>query len=68
MKQKILSIGTKLADEYGIWIVTTRHHFDGSYWYDIRPCNHQNLIDLEWESRGEITLFPSNLKFYTILK
>ena len=67
MIKEILSIGTKLADEYGIWIVTTRHLVQGSYWYDIRPdCGNSFPNSEFW--RGEITIFHSNLKFYTILK
>lgn len=56
MTKQILSIGTKLQNEYGTWIVTNITYHNNSYWYDIRG------------DRGEIILFPSEIKFYTILK
>lgn len=59
MTNEILSLGTKLADENGIWIVTNITHYDGSYWYDIRKM---------FDPSSQITIFHSNLKFYTILK
>lgn len=51
-----LSIGTKLKNEYGTWIVTNITNFDGGIWYDIKG------------DRGEIVLYPSQIKYYTIIK
>ena len=55
MTKETLKIGTKLQNEFGIWIVTNITHFDGDMWYDIRG------------ERGEIVLYPSQIKYYTII-
>jgi hypothetical protein len=55
MNAVTLNIGTKLKNEFGTWIVTNITHFDGAMWYDIRG------------ERGEIVLYPSQIKYYTII-
>lgn len=56
MTTETLKIGTKLQDQYGIWIVTNITYYDGTIWYDIRG------------DRGDIVLYPSQIRFYTIIK
>tara|TARA_R100000388_G_scaffold89080_1_gene69673 strand:+ start:427 stop:624 length:198 start_codon:yes stop_codon:yes gene_type:complete len=55
MNTVTLNIGTKLQNEFGTWIVTNITHFDGDMWYDIRG------------EHGEIVLYPSQIKYYTII-
>ena len=51
-----LTIGTKLKDEYGIWTVVEITNYHGEIFYDIYNADS-----------GAMILFPSNIKYYTII-
>ena len=41
MTINILKVGTKLENEYGVWVITEVTEYDGSIWYDVR--NYETL-------------------------
>lgn len=51
-----LTIGTKLKNEYGIWTVVEITNYHGEIFYDIYNADS-----------GAMILFPSNIKYYTII-
>jgi hypothetical protein len=51
-----LTLGTKLKNEYGTWTVVEITNYHGDIWYDIYNPDS-----------GVTILFPSNIKYYTII-
>lgn len=51
MTINILKVGTKLENEYGVWVITEVTEYDGSIWYDVR----------NYETLNETTVYHSQI-------